>query len=138
MPIEAFFIIEGAPPSPVFAAVAGTAAGAVEDRDFRLELVHRSNIASMNDPTDALKILSANWEGKEAHKAVAGDLAAITTFEESYPPRFIIATGAGKAVLGNGSWWRKHVSGLPEPPLTLNVNSPNAGLQLWARDQHSS
>ena len=103
MPGKTFFIIEDIPSNPVVAAVAGIAIGAVEGCDFQIELVQCLNIASKNDTADALKILSANPEGKMARKAVSDNLTAIIMLKEIYAPRFLIATGASKALLGSGS-----------------------------------
>ena len=102
MPIEALFIIENAPPGPVFTTVAGAAGGTVENCHFHLELMQRSNITSKNETANALKILRVNWGSKEAHKTMSTDLAAIAALKEGYPPGFLIASGASKAVLGYG------------------------------------
>ena len=101
MPNKTFFIIEDIPSNPVVATVAGIAIGAVEGCDFQIELVQRLSIASKNDTAYALEILSANSEGGMARKAVSDDLTAIVMLKEIYAPRFIIAFGASKAVLGN-------------------------------------
>jgi hypothetical protein len=103
MPVKSFFIIEDIPSNPVVAAVTGIAVGTIEACDFQIQLVQRRNITSKDDTADALKILSANYQGKAARKAVSDDLTAIIMLKESYLTGFMIAGGTNKAVLGNGN-----------------------------------
>ena len=103
MPGESFFIIEDIPSNPVVAAITGIAVGTIEGCDFQIQLVQSPHIPSKDDTADALKILSVNSQGKATRKAVSFDLKATIILNESYVPRFMIATGTNKAALGNGN-----------------------------------